>query len=72
MLSAQRGSRPTFVLMATDHSPVLLIAKIKGYPWWPARQEDPLKHGVTEKKVWERPMCGPHVRACCQSETIGL
>jgi hypothetical protein len=36
--------------MAT-RPPVLLVAKVKGYSWWPAREEDPVKHGITEKKV---------------------
>jgi len=34
-----------------SHPPVLLVAKVKGYSWWPAREEDPLKHGITERKV---------------------
>lgn len=42
-----------------EKRPVLLIAKVKGYPWWPARQEDPLKHGITEKKVSRFRTAGP-------------
>ena len=49
--------------------PVLLIAKVKGYSWWPAREEDPAKYSIFENKVVPANARGAPISICAQKHT---